>query len=225
MHPILLLHGALGSKQQLEPVKQLLKAQGRTVYSINFSGHSGGPFSNGGFGIEVFSTDVIQFLNQNQLAKVDVLGYSMGGYVAMWCAHLHPQRINNIITLGTKFDWDVTSAAHETSKMNAEKIIAKVPAFARLLEHRHAPIDWKILLDQTKVMMTQLGENPLLTDSILKSISHPCTILLGELDDMADRAFSEAVANTLPNAQFHLLPNTPHPIEKVDHTTLLSFIN
>lgn len=224
MTPILLLHGALGSKEQLEPLRKLLLEQGRDVYSLNFSGHSGEPFSEKGFGIEIFANDVIHFLDKHQLKIVDIFGYSMGGYVALWCAHLHPDRINKIITLGTKFDWNPPSAEKEVSKMNAEKIIEKVPAFARLLEHRHAPIDWIILLNKTKDMMTALGNHPLLTLLNINKIQNPCTIILGDMDDMADRGFSEKVAQSLPHAQFYLLANTPHPIEKVDLLSLVKYI-
>lgn len=224
MIPILLLHGALGSKEQLEPLKKLLLTQNRDVYTLNFSGHSGEPFSQKGFGIEIFADDVIHFLDKHQLKVVNIFGYSMGGYVALWCTYLHPERINKIITLGTKFDWNPPSAEKEVSKMNAEKIIEKVPAFARLLEHRHAPNDWKILLSKTKGMMTALGDQPLLNLLNVREIQNPCTILLGDIDDMVDRLFSETIAQTLPHAQFHLLPNTPHPIEKVDLLSLVKYI-
>jgi len=224
MTPIVLLHGALGSKEQLEPLKKTLQAQGRHVFTLNFSGHNGVPFSPTGFGIEVFAHDVILFLNSHQLTTVDIFGYSMGGYVALWCAHLWSERINKIITLGTKFDWTPASAEKEVAKMNAEKIMEKVPAFARLLEHRHAPNDWKTLLTKTKDMMTALGNLPLLTPVSVKEIQNPCTILLGDMDDMADRIYTEMIARSLPHAQFHLLANTPHPIEKVDLLSLAKYI-
>lgn len=224
MNPILLLHGALGARHQFEPLTKILNGKGREVFALNFSGHGGEPFSEKGFGIEIFADDIIRFLNNQQLSKVDVFGYSMGGYVALWCAHLYPDRVGHIVTLGTKFDWDVASAAKETTKLNIDKLVEKVPAFVRLLEHRHEPNSWKELINKTISMMTGLGNQPRLTLNRFEKIRNTCTILLGEDDDMADRSFSKTVARTLPNAQFHLLPATPHPIEKVDLLTLASFI-
>jgi pimeloyl-ACP methyl ester carboxylesterase len=215
MNPILLLHGAMGSASQLEPLKQKLELFGRKVLSMNFSGHSGEPYQED-FGIEAFTYDVLLFLDRHQIPSVDVFGYSMGGYVALWLAYLHPHRIGKIITLGTKFDWSVESAKREVKKLNPEKILEKVPAFARLLEHRHDPADWKVLMQKSVDMMLDLGTNPMLTESILKTIPIPVEILLGDTDDMADKNFSELVADWLPNGLFHLLENTPHPIEKVD---------
>jgi esterase/lipase len=57
MNPVLLLHGALGSKSQLEPIRELLTSKGFTVYSMNFSGHSGEAFHED-FGIEIFAEDI-----------------------------------------------------------------------------------------------------------------------------------------------------------------------
>jgi len=224
MNPILLLHGALGSRIQLEPLKKLLESKERTVYSINFSGHGGKPFSQKEFGIELFAQEVLEFLKSESIERVDIIGYSMGGYVALWVALINLQRVGRIITLGTKFDWSPESAQKETSKLDPEKILIKVPAFARILEHRHAPNDWKELLEKTKAMMLSLGNNPLLTGKNLSQIEHSTTILLGDQDDMADKDYSMQVANWLPNGKFKLLEATPHPIERVNLERLVSLI-
>lgn len=215
MNSVLLLHGALGSKTQLDPFKKILEAKGREVHSMNFSGHSGISFEKT-FGIETFADDVLKHLNEHKLSQVDIFGYSMGGYVATWLAHLHSNRVGTIVTLGTKFDWNVESAEHEVKKLNPEKILEKVPAFARILENRHAPNDWKELLHKTAAMMTGLGAKPLLTEPILQSIKNKVFVMLGDKDDMANRKYSERVASLLPDGKFELLAETIHPIEKVN---------
>ena len=216
MNPVLLLHGALGGKAQLNAIKQKLEEHGRIVYSMNFSGHGGVSFSASGFGIEVFGEDVLHFMDSNSIATIDIFGYSMGGYVALWVAHLQPHRVGRIATLGTKFDWSIESAEKEVRKLDPDKIMAKVPAFARILESRHHPIDWKDLLMKTSQMMMQLGISPLLTEDILRSIKTPSAIFLGDKDDMADRSYSERVAKLLPSGEFHFLHDTAHPIEGVN---------
>jgi pimeloyl-ACP methyl ester carboxylesterase len=215
MIPLIILHGALGSKVQLEPVKNHFALSGREVYSLNFSGHGGAAFESA-FGIEQFAQDVASFFKTNNIQHADIFGYSMGGYVALWFAYLYPEQVSEIITLGTKFDWSPESAEKEVKKLNAEKILEKVPAFARILEHRHSPNDWKVLLSKTSEMMLGLGRSPLLTPEVLKSIKTNALILLGDQDDMADKNYSEEVAKWLPNGNFKALVNTPHPIEKVN---------
>jgi len=220
MNPIILLHGALGASAQLAPLKQALESSGREVHVLDFSGHGGAPFRES-FGIEAFAEDVEDYIGQHlEGQRVDVFGYSMGGYVVLYLAHQHPAYIHRVVTLGTKFDWSPESAEKEIRKMNADKIAEKVPAFARLLQTRHAPNDWRILLSKTGEMMKSLGANPLLTNEVMKRLTLPTLILLGDADDMADRTFSEQVAHHLPNGQFELLANTPHPLEKVDHEVL-----
>jgi pimeloyl-ACP methyl ester carboxylesterase len=214
-NPILVLHGALGSASQLDPVKSMFENHCNVVHSLNFSGHGGNSFQPT-FGIEQFAEDVAQYFQKNHLKQINIFGYSMGGYVALWFAKTYPEKVGKIITLGTKFDWSIESASKEVKKLNAEKILEKIPAFARILEHRHAPNDWKQLLQRTADMMMALGKCPLLTNEILQTIKHPTLICLGDQDDMADRNYSEQVATFLPNGKFILLDNTPHPIERVD---------
>jgi pimeloyl-ACP methyl ester carboxylesterase len=223
-NPIILLHGALGALQQLEPLKQLLITRGREVYTMNFSGHGGIAFSQNGFGMDVFANDVISFMDQHKITKADIFGYSMGGYVAIWMAHRFPERVENIITLGTKFDWDPASAQKEVAKMNADKILEKMPAFARILETRHTPNDWKELLNKTKDMMLVLGADPMITKELVTKLNNRVLILLGDLDDMADRTFSQSIASEFSRGTFQLLINTPHPIEKVNISELADLI-
>lgn len=223
-NPILLLHGALGSAKQLNPLKENLERGGAQVYTFSFSGHGGLPGSARGFGIEVFAEEVLDFLNRHSLQRVHIFGYSMGGYVALWLAHHHPEKVSSIVTLGTKFDWTVGAAEKEVKKLNPEKIAEKVPAFAKELEERHRPEDWKMLMNKTANMMIDLGINPLLTPSILKPIQTKTLLCLGDADDMVDRAYSEEVARLLPNADFKLLPSTPHLIERTDLTLLINVL-
>lgn len=219
-HPILLLHGALGSAPQLDPLKKLLEEKGATVYSVTFRSHGGVPPSSKGFGVEVFAEEVLAFLDEQALECVHVFGYSMGGYVALWLAQLHPSRFDRIVTLGTKFDWSVEAAEKEVKKLNPEKIQEKVPAFAKVLEERHQPGDWKKLMNQTATMMKALGEKPLLTPSVFSSIQINTLVCLGDQDDMVDRPYSMEVSTFLPNASFKLLHETPHLLERTDLTML-----
>lgn len=220
----LLLHGALGASSQLTDFKKFIHHQVNQVYTFNFSGHGGKAFSDKGFGIEVFADELLEFLNENQIEKTDVFGYSMGGYVALWLAHSHPERFGKIITLGTKFDWSPESAAKEVKMLNPDKLQEKVPAFAEVLKQRHQPNDWKLLMQKTAEMMLKLGEQPLLTQEVLKNIQIPVLVCQGDQDTMADINYTQQVAEHLPNGKFHLLENTPHPLEKVELKKILELL-
>src|SRR5690349_7993403 len=108
MNSLLILHGALGAAFQLDPIKSFVQNQYKEVHFLNFSGHGGAAFQSE-FGIEQFAKDTLKYLDDNRLKEVDIFGYSMGGYVALWLAKQYPERVGKIITLGTKFDWSVES--------------------------------------------------------------------------------------------------------------------
>ena len=127
-NPILLLHGALGSSEQLIPLQKNLSSE-RTVFRMDFDGH-GNFKSENNFSIPLFAQNVIDFLKEKDISKIEIFGYSMGGYVALHFASKFPNFIEKIITLGTKFDWTPEFAEKEIKMLNPSQIQEKVPAFA-----------------------------------------------------------------------------------------------
>lgn len=211
---LIILHGALGAKDQFEELAKMLEDE-YTVHLQNFSGHGGEDFA-GSFAISQFSTELEALIVKNNLQKASVFGYSMGGYVALKLASKSPGLIGRLFTLGTKFDWSPATAAYEVKMLNPEKIQEKIPAFARALEERHAPNDWKEVLSKTKQMMLDLGNSPALSINDFKKIEIPVVIGLGNNDNMVSLAESEAVANALPNGSLRVFDGFKHPIEQVD---------
>src|SRR5690606_11506400 len=99
-------------------------------------------------------------------------------------ARHHPERVHRMLTLGTKFKWDPESAAREVRMMNPEVIAQKVPAFAEMLAARHAPADWREVMQKTAAMMTRLGAGEAMTAADFRSIGHPVCICRGDIDHM-----------------------------------------
>lgn len=223
MQPILLLHGAVGAKDQLTEIENKLAGL-FAVHCLNFSGHGGSPFAHASFSIKLFAGEVIAYLDKNEIDSVNIFGYSMGGYVGMYLAKNHPKRINKIITLATKFNWDEAIAASEIKMLNAEKIEEKLPAFATVLKQRHAPNNWKTVLEKTAAMLTEMGrDNPLKTEDH-KNIHQPVLLLLGDRDKMVALDETVEMYKHLPRAQLAILPDTAHPIEMVSVNGLVYLI-
>ena len=223
MQHLLLLHGAIGAKDQMESLAAGLREK-FTVHAINFSGHGGASFPDNGFSITRFAQDTINYIQQNDLQSINIFGYSMGGYVAVYLARHYPHLTARVITLATKFHWDQTIAAHEIQMLDANKILEKIPSFAKALEKRHFPNDWKTVLDKTKEMLLQLGISNKLQLKDYPNILSPCLLLLGDRDKMISADETVAVQRSLPKAEFKLLPDTPHPIEQVDMKLLTRLI-
>lgn len=214
MKSILLLHGALGSASQFEPLKKLLSTQYR-VHTFSFEGH-GGVLSSQDFSIDLFTKNTLDYIKQNRLEKVFIFGYSMGGYVALNLAKNHPELVDKIITLGTKFDWSEASAAKEVKMLNPEKIEVKVPAFANYLQKLHAPNNWKEVLTKTADLMLGLARGKRFLEADLQAIHHKVLVAVGDKDNMVTQEETKTVANLLPNSEFKLLKGVEHPIEKLD---------
>ena len=222
MKNLLILHGAIGSKSQFSSIASLLNNQ-FNIHLLNFSGHGGKAFKEN-FNIPQFADDVLAYLKQNKIESIDIFGYSMGGYVALYLAKNHPEKVGKIITLGTKLSWTPDIAVKETKMLDAEKIEEKIPAFAAILKDRHFPNDWKIVLEKTANMMIAMGNNNVLKDEYFKVIQHPVKMLLADNDEMVSKTETNHVADLLPCATFELLPNSKHPIEKVDINALSEII-
>jgi len=224
MQHLLLLHGAIGAKDQLQPLAQQLSDK-YTVHTINFSGHGGSTIPEEIFSIPLFAAQVLTYLEENNIDKVNVFGYSMGGYVAMYLAKNDPQKINKCITLATKYYWDETVSAKEVKKLDPAIIQQKIPAFAEQLKQRHAPQDWSIVLKKTAELLEGLGKNNALQLPDYATINTRVLLLIGDRDKMITLEETLAVFNQLPNAEMGMLPATPHPIEQVDISLLAFLIN
>ncbi len=221
--PILLLHGALGSKAQLSPLKNELSLD-REVFSIDFDGH-GESHNDTNFSIEHFTQNVLDFLKEKKITKVDIFGYSMGGYIALNLAFKHPDRVGKIITLGTKFNWSPNFAENEVKMLYPNTIEIKVPAFAERLKHLHGTENWKNVVLKTAKMMQNLGENPTLKKENLQQIKNYILICLGTHDKMVTEEESKSVADWLPHGVFKSIENFKHPIESVSIEALALIIN
>lgn len=222
MQKLILLHGALGASSQFDTLKNILKDKFE-IHTLNFEGH-GDRCSEKDFSIDLFAENLKDYLDQQNLKDANVFGYSMGGYVALRLAQNHPEYFKKIITLGTKFNWTPESSAKEVKMLDAEKIQEKVPAFAEALSKLHEGNDWKIVLKKTAGMMLELGNGKANSDSDFKSIQIKCFIGVGDNDAMVNREETQHVASLIPNAEFYLLENTVHPIDKLDFEKVAELI-
>ncbi|MEX0996282.1 MAG: alpha/beta fold hydrolase [Flavobacteriaceae bacterium] len=213
MKTLLLLHGAIGAKDQLQPLAEALKGSFE-VHTLNFSGHGGEPFSEA-FTIQQFADEVLQYILDHQLKNVHVFGYSMGGYVALFLANKQLHTFEKIFTLATKFRWSPEIALQEVKMLDSKIIEERIPAFAKTLQERHAPNCWKLLMEKTSSMILGMGENPPLTAKDFQNIHSPVNLAIGNADKMVSIDETSEAANWLPNSRFLILQDTPHPIEKV----------
>jgi len=95
-NPLLILHGFLGLSDNWKTIATQYVQEGFQVHAIDLRNH-GRSFHSDEFSYEVMAQDILDYCNQNNLEKVDVIGHSMGGKVAMLFATLHPEMVNKLI--------------------------------------------------------------------------------------------------------------------------------
>ncbi len=128
MKKLLLLHGAIGSADQLIPIAEKLGDK-FDIHRLNFSGHGGGALPQEPFSIKLFANDVLRWMDLLSIKKIDIFGYSMGGYVALYLAKNYPDRIGKIFTLAAKFEWNEVGAEKESKMLISRKDRRKIACF------------------------------------------------------------------------------------------------
>lgn len=222
MKTILLLHGALGSKEDLQPLLNNLSTS-FTVYSINLYGHNGTPVEQD-FSVEGFAQQVLDWMTDNNLDKISIAGYSLGGYIALYLAYTYPDKIEKIVTLGTKLYWDRSIAEKEVIKLNPEVIEEKFPDYAAQLVLKYSVENWKGVLAKTAKLFLHVGQfNPLGFDKF-SNISCPVLLIVGDRDRTVTFVETTTVFKELPHAQLAVLPHTKHAIREVDFVLLTYLI-
>src|SRR5438128_409435 len=96
--PLLLLHGFTGSVRAWDGVRPAIAAFA-TVISIDLIGHgrSAVPDNASRYSLDWSTRDLAALLDDQQLDAVDVLGYSMGGRVALHLAVQAPERVRTLV--------------------------------------------------------------------------------------------------------------------------------
>lgn len=217
MRKLLLLHGALGCAANFAQIKEMLSDVFQ-IHTLNFENHGGREVADT-ISIPGFAEEVLAYLNENNIDKISIFGYSMGGYVALYLAKEHPERIDKLFTLATKFNWTPDGAAKEAAMLDPIKISEKIPKYAAALEQLHGE-NWKDLMRKTAVMMIGLGNDPAFKDEDFQQINIPVLLSVGDKDAMVTMAETEKVHRLIPGSQLLVLPDTIHPIDRVNQQEL-----
>ena len=223
MTPLLLLHGALGSQASFADIAPLL-AKEYAISLIDFNGHGSNANIAYDFTIEGFGRDVLDWMDKHSIETIAIFGYSMGGYVGLWLARYYPERINKLMTLGTKLDWNTATAQHETRFLNPDKMLEKVPPFAAQLAVLHGEQYWKAVVVKTATMMNMLAEKPL-ADTDFGLIQTPICICRADGDTMVSKEESLHVQQLIPLATYIEIADSQHQLDQVDIDELYKAIS
>ena len=97
--PLLLLHGN-GEDSSVFSAQMDYFSPKYRVMALDTRGHGKSPRGTAPFSIETFAEDLLDFLDQQGLEKVHLLGFSDGGNIALTFALRHQERLLSLILNG-----------------------------------------------------------------------------------------------------------------------------
>lgn len=230
---LLLLHGFMGSTASWTPYVDLL-AQHRRVIMVDLIGHgdSDAPAEAERYRMEHCSSDLLRLLDRLEVPDVEVIGYSMGGRVALHLATMAPERVTALILESSSPGLD--DPLERQARVVADDALAAhierdgLQAFVDYWEQLPLFASQKTLpADVRSRLRTQrLQNNPLgLAQSLcgmgtgqqeslwhrLAMLHMPTLLIVGALDrKYCDIAHN--MAAVLPNAKVAVVPNAGHTV-------------
>ena len=229
MHAILLLHGFTGSAAEWAGLAPQL-APHRRVVAVDLPGHAGSPV--GECSMQQCVADLLATMDGLGHAKFDVLGYSLGGRVALHLAAAAPGRVRSLILESASpglADPAERAARAAADDALADKIIANgiawfadywqdIPLFA---SHAALPADVRAALRARRLCNTPAGLAAALRGmgtgrqeslwSRLSELTMPTLLITGQLD-IKFATINRQMAALMPSARHHSLPGAGHTV-------------
>ncbi len=181
--PLVLLHGGLGAIEMFGDVLARLAA-GRQVIGVDLQAHGRTADIDRPLRFESMADDIAALLESLGLASADVMGYSLGGGVALQTAIRHPARVRKLVLASAPFKragWypevlegmaQMTPAAAEAMKPSPI-----YQAYARIAPR---PEDWPVLLGKLGDLLRQDYD----WSSAAAALRSPVLIAVGDADSV-----------------------------------------
>lgn len=201
--PIILITGASATMDMWNPLllEQLASANYRVIIFEN-RGVGKSTVGTKEFSISQFANDTLGLLDALGISKADILGWSMGGFIAQQLAVTNPDKVDNLILYTTSCGGpndrptppEVMQIVTNTSMSQEERMQKLAPLFfapaSWFKAHpdylnyfripKEFPIPQQIHLQQLDAAATWTG-----TCTALSNITQPTLIIVGTDDDAA----------------------------------------
>ncbi|MDT0449475.1 alpha/beta fold hydrolase [Streptomyces hesseae] len=229
--PLLLLSHFRASIDMWDPALLQRLAANRTVIVVDNRGIG---LSDGTTPstVEAMAEGIAEFMASLGLGSVDVLGFSLGGYVAQALARFRPNLVRRLILAGTAprgFGEDNAAGGRVRSIISKKLISAKdiihlffpptavgrahgIEYIRRLSRRRVGPAggvtetSWRAQLEAAEAW----GARDPLAVGELAAITQPTFVAHGELDIMVAAEKSNILASHVPHSVLKIYPGTGH---------------
>jgi pimeloyl-ACP methyl ester carboxylesterase len=179
--------------------------------------------------VEAMARDAVAFIGALGFSKVDLLGFSLGGFVSQVIAQQHPDLVRRIILAGTgpaggegianvgAVLQDAFGKAGATK--NPKQFLfftqtsngqAAADDFLRRLKERTGDLDTPVSNETVQAQLAAIQAWGHSEDKALGTVQHPVLVASGDDDVMVPTLNSFELARRLPNAELSIFPDAGH---------------
>jgi len=156
--PLVLLHGGLGSGEMFGPILPVL-AEHHQVVVVDLQGHGRTADVDRPLDVRLMADDVAALVDNLGLERPDVMGYSLGGGVALHTAARHPDKVRRLVLVSAAvrreaFYPELLSQQAQLSGAAAEFMV-DTPMYQLYQRVAPRPEDFPRLLDKIGASMAQ----------------------------------------------------------------------
>ena len=147
--PLILLHGGLGAIPMFGTNLAAL-AKGRQVIGVDLQGHGRTADIDRPIRTELMADDIAALIKHLKLERPDIMGYSLGGGVAVFTAINHPEVVGKLVVVSTPFRRDAfypdILAQQGQVGAAAAEAMKQTPMYQMYASLAPRPQDWARLL-------------------------------------------------------------------------------
>jgi pimeloyl-ACP methyl ester carboxylesterase len=154
--PLVLLHGGFGSVEMFGPNVELLAA-GRRVIGVDLQSHGRSPVADRPMRFETMADDIAALIKDLELERAAVMGFSLGGAVALRTAIQHPELVERLVLVSAVFKrsgWypEMTAGMDAMGPEFAEPL-KQSPMYQAYVQIAPRKEDWPVLVTQVTTAM------------------------------------------------------------------------
>jgi pimeloyl-ACP methyl ester carboxylesterase len=156
--PLILLHGGLGSGEMFGPILPLL-VEHHQLFLVDLQGHGRTADIDRPIDVRLMADDIAALINHLGLDHPDLLGYSLGGGVALQTAVNYPEKVGRLVVASAYLrpdavDPEIRAQQGQVSGAAAE-FMKDTPMYQLYQRVAPRPEDFPTLLDKVGAFMAQ----------------------------------------------------------------------
>jgi 2-succinyl-6-hydroxy-2,4-cyclohexadiene-1-carboxylate synthase len=230
--PLLLIHGFTGTNKSFDVVSKYMQQYFKVV-RIDLVGHGKSmTYNEADYSFENSINSIISIIDKLNLRKVNVLGYSLGGRIAMHLASGFQKKINKLILCSASYGLD--NLEEKKKRINSDQKLINLlekKGIKDFVNHWESIPLWdfekKLPLEKRiKHKIIRLENNPLGLSMNLKhqgqgnqnnllpelqKINNKTLILYGENDEKYEN-LSKKISNSIRKSKTMMVPESGHNI-------------